>query len=409
MRTSLVTLAVLCILVLGAARARALDTGVQEAMEKFAARIVAVSGQGPVRLRLKNSSSATAEQFTAWTKALEKKLAEAGVRVRRSPEPVLEIRATLSENAGGMIYLAEVQRVSQSGLGSSSENNSEINVVVVEAGRVEASSSTGSAMSLRRSLLVSRSEPVLDAAMLRTAGENRLVLLTSNAVILYRQTGGRWMEEAGAGIAHTGAFPLDVRGKLVQTGEGSLDAYLPGNVCSISVSDGLHAECREADDAWPLGGQAAFFNTGRNYFNGLLRPGFGKQEAPFFSAAALPFPRYTLWIFSGTDGRIRMHDGLRESTLSVRDWGSDVAAVHSGCGSGTQLVVTGSGDASVNDGLRAFEMVERQPVLAMPAMDFAGAITALWPAADGTSVMAVVRNSRTAGYEVFNVSIGCNQ
>ena len=152
-----------------------------------------------------------------------------------------------------------------------------------------------------------------------------------------------------------------------------------------------------------------FLLRGAPVLSGLLRPGLGEQMAPFFSAAPLPYPSYTLWIFVGVDGQIRTHDGLREGSLGVRDWGSDLAAVHSGCGSGTQLLVTASVDAGANDGLRAFELVERQPMLAMPAMDFTGTITALWSAADGMSATAILRNTRTAAYEVFNVSIGCNQ
>jgi hypothetical protein len=107
------------------------------------------------------------------------------------------------------------------------------------------------------------------------------------------------------------------------------------------------------------------------------------------------------------DGQVRTHDGVREGIIRVRDWGSDVAALHSGCGSGNQLLVTSTADAGSNDSLRAYELVERQPQLAMPAMDFAGAITALWPTADGA--IAILHDARTANYEVFNISIGCTQ
>jgi hypothetical protein len=176
----------------------------------------------------------------------------------------------------------------------------------------------------------------------------------------------------------------------------------------VNAAGGLRAECRDADDAWPLGAQTAFFNSAGNFFNGLMRPGFGRQLPPFFTAAALPYPGYTLWIFNGVDGQIRTHDGVRPGTLNVHDWGSDLAAVHSGCGSGTQLLVTAMTDAGADDSLRGFELVERQPVLAAPAMEFGGAITALWTASDGASAIAVVRNERRESYEVFNVSISCN-
>lgn len=370
----------------------------QSAVSEFAARIVSLAGPGTASLTTKNASSATAEQFAVFRKTLQRSLQEAGVRLRQSPQAASEIRVTLSENVRGLVYLAEVQQ------------GSETRVTMMEAlPAAVIATPAASTMSLRRTLLVSREEPVLDATLMRMGSESKLAVLTSQAVVLYHQQDGKWAEEISAGIPHSQPFPLDLRGRLVSIGERTLDAYLPGTVCSVTLVSSLHVDCRDADDAWPLGTQAAFFYAGRNYFSGLLRPGLGKQMAPFFSAAPLPYPSYTLWIFVGVDGQIRTHDGLREGSLGVRDWGSDLAAVHSGCGSGTQLLVTASVDAGANDGLRAFELVERQPMLAMPAMDFTGTITALWSAADGMSATAILRNTRTAAYEVFNVSIGCNQ
>jgi hypothetical protein len=264
-------------------------------------------------------------------------------------------------------------------------------------------------MTLRRVLLASRAEPVLDAAQIRVANETKLVLLTATAIVLYRQQAGKWTEEISTPVRHGQRFPLDLRGRLVSSGESTLDAYLPGAICQVNAAGGLRAECHDADDAWPLEAQAAFFNSAGNFFNGLMRPGFGRQLPPFFTAAALPYPSYTLWIFTGIDGQIRTHDGVRSGTLNVRDWGSDLAAVHSGCGSGTQLLVTAMTEVGADDSLRGFELVEHQPVLAAPAMEFSGAITALWTAGDGANAMTVVRNGRGGNYEVFNVSISCNQ
>jgi len=38
----------------------------------------------------------------------------------------------------------------------------------------------------------------------------------------------------------------------------------------------------------------------------------------------------------------------------TRDWGSDLALISSGCGTGTQIVVSGSGEQA-SDSLRAYE------------------------------------------------------
>lgn len=355
-----------------------------------------MTGPGAATLTVTNASSANAEQFATFRKTLQHNLQDAGVRLRQAAQASSDIRVTLGENARGLVYLAEVQQ------------GSETRPVIVEAPLAMAAV-TSSAMALRRALLVSTAEPVLDAAQLRVDTETKLLLLTPKAVVLYRQQAGKWAEESSMPVVHGQRFPLDLRGRLVANGERMLDAYLPGVICQISVTDTLHTECREADDAWPMGAQAAFFNSAGNYFNGLLRPGFGKQMAPFFTAAAIPFPGYTLWIFNGVDGQLRTHDGVRQGTVYVRDWGSDVAAVRSGCGSGTQLLATGMTDAGADDSLRGFELVERQPVLAAPAMEFNGTITALWTAQDGLSATAVLHNAQTESYEVFNVSIACNQ
>jgi hypothetical protein len=373
------------------------QSGEGDAVQEFAARIVALAGPGAATLTITNSSSADAEQVSRFRRALQGRLNDAGVRLRQSAQATTEIRVTVTENARGLVYLAEVQQ------------GSETRLAIVESLRVAPITAGASAMSLRRSLLAVRGEPVLDAAMLRAGNETKLVLLTAQSVVLYRQQGGKWSEESSAPIAHGSAFPLDLRGRLVSTGEHNLDAYLPGTVCSVSANGALRADCHDADDAWPMGAQAAFFYAGRNYFSGLLRPGFGKQMPPFFSAAALPYPGYTLWIFAGVDGQLRTHDGLREGTLNVHDWGSDLAAIRSGCGSGTQLLVTSTADIGTNDSLRGYEVVERQAQLAMPVLDFAGTITALWPAADGAAATVVVNNTRTGNYEVFDVSISCAQ
>jgi hypothetical protein len=375
----LVALLALCFTLPCRSQAPPLDAG-----QEFASRIVALTGPG------------AAEQFATFRKTLQHNLQDAGVRLRQAAQANSDIRVTLGENARGLVYLAEVQQ------------GSETRPVIVEVPLVVAALSSSS-MALRRTLLVSRAEPVLDVVQLHVGTETKLLLLTSQAVVLYRQGAGKWVEESSVTVVHGHRFPLDLRGRLVASGERLLDAYLPGVICQVNVADTLHAECREADDAWPIGAQAAFFNSTSNHFNGLLRPGFGKQMAPFFTAAALPFPGYTLWIFNGVDGQLRTHDGVRQGTLNVRDWGSDVAAVRSGCGSGAQLLVTGMTDAGADDSLRGFELVDRQPVLAAAAMEFNGSITALWTAQDGLSATAVLRDARTENYEVFNVSIACNQ
>ena len=95
----------------------------------------------------------------------------------------------------------------------------------------------------------------------------------------------------------------------------------------------------------------------------------------------------------------------------VRDWGSDFATLHSGCGSGTQIVASGSGEA-ISDSLRAYELPAQESIPASAPLAMDGTVTALWTAPDGKNIFAVVRKTANQGttneYEVDRVTASCN-
>ena len=116
-------------------------------------------------------------------------------------------------------------------------------------------------------------------------------------------------------------------------------------------------------------------------------------------------------LFMGVDGRLRISDGVNERTLptsNTSDWGSDIAALKTGCGTGTQLLTTSSGDDTQTDALRAFEIPDRDLVRASAPLDFPGPITTLWTH-DASNAMAIAQNLQTGQYEAYSVSITCNQ
>jgi hypothetical protein len=175
--------------------------------------------------------------------------------------------------------------------------------------------------------------------------------------------------------------------------------------------------CDVSDDPWPLRTAVldqpslnGFFASTRNYFTGALSPGIGKQTATsaFYSAAALPRDRYTLWLFENTDGSLHLLDGITDQKLPRPHWGSDIVSVHSTCGSGWQILAAGEVD-STNDSVQAFEVPDREPIAASSLIEFNGDITALWTTSDGTGAIAVSRNSATEIYEAFLLTIACTQ
>ena len=99
-------------------------------------------------------------------------------------------------------------------------------------------------------------------------------------------------------------------------------------------------------------------------------------------------------------------NGALKVVTGTRDWGSDFAVLHSGCGAGVQVIASSSGEVA-NDSLRAYELpaLEAAPASAPLAID--GTVTALWTAPDGKSVLTVVRNAANQ-YEVDRVTALCN-
>ena len=98
-----------------------------------------------------------------------------------------------------------------------------------------------------------------------------------------------------------------------------------------------------------------------------------------------------------------MLDGTSEQMLNLGS-GSDIAAVHSGCGSGWQVLAAGT-----DNSVRAYEMSGRIPTPATQPIALDGGVSALWTAADGRSVIAVSRNRESGAYEAFRLTITCGQ
>src|SRR5208282_474467 len=214
-------------------------------------------------------------------------------------------------------------------------------------------------------------------------------------------------------IAHSRAFPRDLRGRLLLRRDHLFDIYLPGTFCRSSAAAPLTLTCSDSDDPWPLtpddGSVRAFFAASRNFFTGALSPGIGKiSNVPsFYSAAALPRSGYTLWALAAVDGSLHLVDGMTDQVIRSGNWGSDLAVVRSSCAMGAQLLVSESGDTE-GDGLRAFEIPDRDPVAVSSAVEFDGRTVALWPETSGNSAAAIVRRKNTGWYEAYRVSVSCN-
>jgi hypothetical protein len=264
-------------------------------------------------------------------------------------------------------------------------------------------------------------DPVLDAQMFSIGGVQRLVVLEPERIVSYVRNAavlapagtasGNWIEDQHFAIAHTRPFPRDLRGELVAAQDHLFDAYLPGALCSGTTTGvQITVACADSDDPWPIGAsQRAFYNAMRDSFTGVLAPGFGMELPPFYQASDIPRPTGTGMLMNGVDGRVMLiENNVLKPVNGGNDWGSDFAVIRSECGSGVQVLVSGSGAAAMGDSLSAYEIAGREAIVVSAPLTVEGAVTAIHAANDGASATVIVRRDAPARYEVWNGSAFCN-
>ena len=384
---------------------------------QLARKIAAATGPGTVTLEVTNRSSLDDKSVREVRGALEAELRVEGVHTAKAEQAMGTVEVVLSESLREYVWTAEIA------IGSDEKK-----VALVSLPRAATGTPLTAAlpMVLKTTFLFAQEQPILDAALVEMPGGSRLLVLDGDRVAIYRQQGANrtglnparaWDLEASLPLAHSRAFPRDLRGRLLLRRDHLFDVYLPGTFCRSGAAAPLTINCSDSDDPWPLtpddGTVRAFFAASRNFFTGALSPGIGKvSDVPsFYAAAALPRSGYTLWAFAAVDGSLHLVDGMTDQAIRGGKWGSDLAAVHSSCGTGTQLLVSESGDLasgnSEREGLSAFEVPDRDPVAASSAVEFDGRIVALWSESGGNGATAIVRRNNTGWYEAHSVSISC--
>jgi hypothetical protein len=393
---------------------------------QLAHKIVAVTGPGAVALTVENRASLGKRDYEIIQNGLRSALGGLGLRFLGAEQASAVISISLSENASSYVWVAEIH-----------QGVNEVAVVMVSAPRSEGATAAHDSvpLTLRKIPLFSQDEPILDVAVLEeNTDPTHIAVLDPGKVSLYRMQSGKWQLEQLLAIVHSRPWPRDLRGRLILAKDHLLDAYLPGVICRAMAGSPVTLNCSESDDPWPLlsgtlnGGNlsvfpsaglgngastvvpqlGAFFASTRNFFTGALTPGVGKFTTvpKFYSAALLPREKYTLWLFAATDGLVHMVDGVSDQAARLT-WGSDLASVKTACGAGWQVLATSSEE--LGNSVRAYEYPDRDPVAVSAAVDFPGAITALWTEARGDTNIAIVRNRENGTYEAFRLALACNQ
>jgi hypothetical protein len=371
---------------------------------EFARKMAAATGPGAVGLEVTNRSSLGQSEADDIRRRLVAELAALGVHVVAADQAAATVQMSLSENLQSYVWIAEIH-----------VGNNDTSVVMVTTPRTPPALEDRSMapLTIHKALLWTSEDRILDVALPTSSPQIMIVLGPENAV-LYAVQNGRWLAQQTLVISHVRPWPRDLRGRLVLRKDHLFDAYLPGVLCQSTTVAPLALKCRESDDPWPVATEPsalnAFFSPVRNFFTGVLSPGVQKQTAtaPFYSAAAMPGEKYTLWIFSAVDGQVHLLDGMTDQTATRWAWGSDIASVRSGCGLGWQVLADSRGDGA-NDTVQAFEIADREPVAVSAPVEFGGGVTALWTDSDSASVIAVAQDRETGRYEASRLSITCSR
>ena len=405
---------------LTACRAQAVQTPSRwsQPAADLTAQIADILGPGQAQVTIRNLSTIQASEIPSIRKLVEQDLKARGIIVSGA-ESANAIRVTLSENARERLWVAEVVEGSET----------RVAMVHVDASLATVSR-TSAGMVLRSERIVGlssrvggivRNDPILAASEIN----GHFLVIYPDRISIFRSTTGAWTEENT--IATERKLARDPRGVLLANADGGgFTAYTAGTQCIGSYSlplagpsadSGWSVRCHASDDPWPVyqSGDAssatplkAFYNSARNYFTGVVTPGIGVDLPPFYTAGIIPRAAGgAALLISGIDGNVQLiENGATRPVAGTRDWGSDFVVMRSGCGAGTQIIASSSGEAA-NDSLRAFEIPALEALPTSSSLTLGGTVTALWTAQDGKSAFAVVRN--LAGeYEVDRVTALCN-
>jgi len=351
---------------------------------------------GAINLTLANLSSLSSADQSAIKQVIMTGFRNAGVRLVKADFALAEVEITFSEDWQNYVWVAEIKQ----GPGSQ--------VVVKKVPHPQkATLARAPLMAIKRSLIWQQDTSILD---FYSDGQNLLILEPSQLSI-YGNDSGKWRGKQTLAISHERPWARDLRGRLELNGF-QLSVFLPGTLCTGTTTP-PSLQCRASDDPWqidPPSSLAAFFSPTRNFFTGVLAGrNAGESVPPFFSATAMQNGTSRQAVFAGTDGRARVFlNDVTTAAIVVNDWGSNLTAVHSSCGTGWQILATAPGDLNRADSLQAFEAEDHQETAVSSTLDFSGPIIALWPGENPQTAHAVVQSLITGKFEAWSMMVLCN-
>jgi hypothetical protein len=363
-----------------------------EESTRLLARKVWVSiHKSSVSLEFRNISSLGSAEFASVSAAFQEELQRRGVKILAA-DAAANLVVSVTQNPTEYIGVVQIQR----------KENTETVMETIGLVKGPAAPEPAFSLTLHRELLFSQDDPILDVVL--DNDTKHAHALGTQEITSYEWQGGQWVT---TGVEH---LPIHRSPQRVEQGLYSgvvVDAaavYLPGEVCGISYVGGKGWNCERSTEHIPV----------RTVSPTVLA---GKKLGAWTSAAQFEIDGKTKIVVTGRDGMARLYEDGVEPVAVFSNWGSEIASVYSGCGSGWQLLVTGKGDWTKADEIQAVDLKDRRAQSVSAAIEFSGPIVALHTPATRTAdnaaanarAVAVTRNLQTGRYEAYQLSITCSR
>ncbi|HYX54507.1 MAG TPA: hypothetical protein VE783_13700 [Candidatus Limnocylindrales bacterium] len=365
---------------------------------EFAQNILARAGNPQsMSVAFQNISVLLPEMQESVQNAIFTAFRNANVRLVKPEQSTVQTDIIFSEDWQGYLWIANIQ------------SGANKQMVMKKVARPErAASARAPVLTIRKNTVWQQDGPILDFYL----DNQQLVLLEPSQISIYAGEGGQWRPRFTLAVVHPEGWPRDLRGRLIVNGS-QITAFLPGTRCTGSTSPPT-LDCRASDDPWQIdqSGLAGFFSPRRNFFTGILAgSSAGASVIPFFSAAAWQSGDLRQWMFTGTDGRARFYQYDLSAPIAIfNNWGGNMAAIRSSCGSGTQLLMSSPNDSVRPDAVQAVEVLGREALPVSTPVELAGAVQSMWTAGKNNELVnGVMLVPGTGRYEGFTLSVACGR
>ena len=363
--------------------AQPLDQRPEQTMAEAAAQLAArtsslLTRHATVSLELQNLTQLPAVEWSSFRSSLQEELHKAGLETTATP-PESRVRVTLSEDARGLLFVAEVV----------TGDNRQIAMLPWNQPSLARAKPR---VSITKKVFWTQPEPILD--ILLVDSDSQMLVLSANTtlntaqIIAYRSMGGKWTPSAIASLQQPPPLPRDPRGRLEATAEG-FRAYLPTATCEGTWKPELKLTCLNGTTIWQ--DAPVRWVAQRNVLESET------MKMPFYTTAGA--------LFAMVDGRVQDRSG--QPVAGSEGWGSDIAGIVDPCEAGAALIATSA--SPEREEIRVYEFAKGQATSASDATPLPGPVTALWPAESRGEATVVVRNLQTGEYEASRLGLACTQ